>query len=134
MPNGDRGAMSLPPRVPLTDIQLAALRRWVYVIGRQNLSEVQVERLESALDELADLRATRAELAHLRGVVRDAVELLRDEATFWHELYPAWLVHALLGEDAAITKQWNGVNNLNMARQRKAIRALVAAAGEDSDA
>lgn len=110
------------PRVPLTDAEIEAAEWNVY------------NGLLPDVDIIAELRATRAELATLRGVVRDAVELLRDEATFWHELYPAWLVHALLGEDAAITKQWNGVNNLNMARQRKAIRALVAAAGEDSDA
>lgn len=109
----------------LTDEQLEAAIRWVRVIAPRKLSDIQVERLGCALDELATLRSQHAEVL---GTVREAVELMQGEASLWHDLYPAWLVYALLGEGATAAKPFSKVNRLNMSRQCDAIRALVALA------
>lgn len=75
--------------------------------------------------ELATLRSQHAEVL---ATVREAVELMQGEASLWHDLYPAWLVYALLGEGATAAKPFSKVNRLNMSRQCDAIRALVALA------
>lgn len=84
-------------------------------------SEWEIINGESLARELIALRAERDELL---AVAREAVAAMQGVASVWNDMYPAWLVYALLGADAEATVPFDRIDTRGSYAQVAALVAL----------